>query len=66
MELVEKTRNHWGSKFPTFLCRTLENYDKMCIWMRQNKVEYFLWSSGSGGYTFDIRTNIEWFILKWQ
>jgi hypothetical protein len=58
--------NHWGTTFPFYHCSTYKEYKEICHWMLNNDVEHFLWASGSTGYMFDVRTNIEWFELRWS
>ncbi len=57
--------NSWSSQYPMYRCRRFEDYQELIWWMRDNGVKYFLWSTGSGGYIFDVRENAEWFELKW-
>jgi len=57
--------NPWGTPHPLYYCPTFNNFTEVRRWMAANSVEHFLWSTGSGGYTFDVRTNVEWFELKW-
>lgn len=63
---IEKASNPWASKYPMFRCPTWKDYEEACKWMNENKVEHFLWSSGSGGYTFDVREGRVWFLLRWS
>ncbi len=64
--IVKETQDYWGSKYPMFHCNTWADYEQICKWMYENKVEHFLWSSGSHGYTFDVRNRREWFALRWS
>ena len=34
-------------------------------WMMKNDVGYLHESSGIHGYGFSIKSNIEWFLLRW-
>ncbi len=63
--IVSEAHNYWGSKYPMFHCNTWKDYEEICKWMSKNRVEHFLWSSGSHGYTFDIRAGRDWFVLRW-
>lgn len=66
MKIERYDLNIWGSKYPMFWCRVFEDYREIIKWMRENDVEYFLWSSGSGGYIFDVRGDrAAWFALRW-
>ena len=58
--------NPWGTPHPLYFCPTFDNFTEVRRWMAANSVEHFLWASGSGGYTFDVRTNVEWFVLRWS
>jgi len=63
---IEKGINYWGSPHPMFRCKTKKDYDEIKQWMCKNNVEWFLWSSGSGGYIFDVRgDNAALFKLTW-
>ncbi len=59
--------NHWASKHPMFICRSYKDYEEIIAWMRQHRVNHFLWASGSGGYIFDVRgERADWFLLRWS
>ena len=62
---VEPTSYPGWSGHPTYLVRTFKDYQEVCMWMYKNQVEHFLLSSGSPGYTFQVRDKKEWFALKW-
>ncbi len=62
---VEPTSYPGWSDHPTYLVRTFQDYQEVCMWMYKNQVEHFLLSSGSPGYTFQVRDKKEWFALKW-
>jgi len=40
-------------------------YNTISAWMRQNDVKYELQSSGSNGFGFTVKSNLEWFVLRW-
>ena len=40
--------------------------DRSPVVHQRNKVEHFLLSSGIHGYTFQVKSNAEWFALKWS
>jgi hypothetical protein len=63
---IERTSYPGWVGHPTYLVRTVENWWEIRQWMYKNKVEHFLLSSGSNGYTFQVRENKEWFMLKWD
>ena len=54
----------WGNH-PTYHVGTFKDWEEICRWMYQCEVEHFLLSSGSHGYTFQVRNNKEWFQLRW-
>ncbi len=62
---IERTSYPGWVGHPTYLVRTFKDWEEICMWMYRNKVEHFLLSSGSNGYTFQVRDNKEWFMLKW-
>lgn len=66
MKIEKSVTNPWASKYPMFRCPTWKDYEEACKWMNEHKVEHFLWSSGSSGYTFDVRNGREWFLLRWS
>jgi len=41
------------------------DYNTVSWWMRQNDVKYELQSSDSNGFGFTVKSNLEWFMLKW-
>lgn len=51
---------------PIYVCKTLSDYLGVACWMDQNDTKYFLISSGSSGYYFEVRTNTELFALVWS
>ena len=63
---VEPTSYPGWHGHPTYLVRTFEDYEEICMWMYKNKVEHFLLSSGGNGYTFQVRGGKEWFMLRWS
>jgi hypothetical protein len=63
---IEKTSYPGWSNHPCYRVSTRDSYMEICRWMYQNEVEHFMLSSGSGGYTFQVKSNKEWFALKWS
>lgn len=63
---VEPTSYPGWAGHPTYLVRTSKDWEEVCLWMYKNKVEHFLLSSGSTGYTFQVRDRKEWFALRWS
>ena len=62
---VERTTFPGWSNHPSYLVRSYDDYLEVSKWMNKNQVENFLLSSGSYGYTFQVRKNHEWFALRW-
>ncbi len=62
---VEPTSYPGWNNHPTYHVGTFADWEEICMWMYKNKVEHFLLSSGSNGYTFQVRDNKEWFALRW-
>lgn len=62
---VEPTSYPGWAGHPTYLVRSFEDFIEISKWMFHNKVEHFLLSSGSNGYIFQVRKNVEWFMLRW-
>jgi len=62
---VEATTYPGWNKHPVFRCRKRDDFDEVVNWMRKNKVESFLLSSGSTGYIFQVTRRHEWFALRW-
>ena len=65
MTVVPTSYPGWNNH-PAFHVNTFEDWQEICMWMYRNKVEHFLLSSGSHGYTFQVRDGVEWFLLKWS
>lgn len=56
----------WGNNPTcTYRCRTTDAWYEVSSWMRQNEVEFFMLSSGSNGYIFEVSSLHDWFVLKW-
>lgn len=64
MKVVPTSYPGWNN-YPSYLVRDYDDYIEVSKWMNKNKVESFLLSSGSNGYTFQVRKNHEWFALRW-
>jgi hypothetical protein len=41
------------------------DYNTVSWWMREHDVKYELQTSGSNGYGFTVKSNLEWFMLRW-
>lgn len=53
----------WGQN--CYMVGDFRKFDEICLWMRQHEIEYLHLSSGPEGYAFQVKSNIEWFNLKW-
>lgn len=62
---VERTSYPGWSNHPAYRVSSYSDYLEISAWMCKNKIESFLLSSGSGGYTFQIKNNHDWFLLRW-
>jgi hypothetical protein len=62
---IESTSYSGWNNYPTYRVGTFSDWQELCFWMYKNKVEHFLLSSGSTGYTFQVKENNEWFTLRW-
>lgn len=62
---IESTSYPGWSNHPCYHVSGFQDWLDISAWMYKNKVEHFLLSSGSGGYTFQVRKNHHWFVLRW-
>lgn len=62
---IESTTYPGWNNYPTYHVSTFSDWQELCFWMYKNKVKHFLLSSGSTGYTFQVKENNDWFILRW-
>lgn len=65
IKMVKKTQYPGWYDYPVYSTSSYSEYQEICKWMNDNRVENFLLSSGSGGYIFQVKSNHEWFILRW-
>ena len=63
--MVTRSRYPGWNDYPVYHAPTYKEYQAVGQWMAENRVEEFLLQSGSAGYLFQVKSNIEWFILKW-
>lgn len=56
-------RNGYGPD--CYTVRYLWEFDQIRNWMYRNDVDYLHVSSGPEGYGFQVKSNIDWFNLKW-
>ena len=64
MKVHKGTYSGWND-YPVYTVSGFQDWLDLVGWMRENKVEHFLLSSGFQGYTFQVKSNAEWFALKW-
>ena len=48
-----------------FAVRNTQDFDQLRRWMNENNVDHWHISSGPQGIGFQVKSNVEWFILKW-
>lgn len=63
---VERSTYPGWNNYPVYKCRYSDEHNEVYDWMRANGCEHFLLSSGGSGYVFQVKTNHEWFILRWS
>ena len=63
---VEKRSFPGWSSHPSYAVNSYNDYLQIAAWMHQFDIEYFLLSSGAGGYVFQVRRNHELFLLRWS
>jgi hypothetical protein len=63
--MITRIRYAGWNDYPVYHAKTYAEYQTVGQWMAENRVEEFLLSSGSTGYIFQVKSNIEWFILRW-
>lgn len=66
-EIVNITRTTFPGweAYPAYHVPLYEDFFNLNIWMNKNDMKPFLLSSGSNGYTFQVRNNTEFFELTW-
>lgn len=53
-------------KYPTYKVNSYVEYEEIVRWMRNNKIGYSAMRSKiNDSYIFQVRTNHDWFILRW-
>lgn len=62
---IKSGRYPGWDNFPIYTVSNWKDYCELTMWMRGNGVEHFMLSSGSTGYTFQVKHNHEWFALRW-
>jgi hypothetical protein len=62
---VEKIGYAGWNDYPVYLCRTYNDFTQIGNWCYNNGVETFLVSSGGGEYRFQVKSNHDWFVLRW-
>lgn len=62
---IEKTKYPGWDQHPVYRVGSFSDYQSIRDWMDQNIVEHFLLSSGGLGYTFQVKSKHDWFMLKW-
>jgi len=62
---IKKSGYAGWNNYPVYTVSGFQDWLDIIGWMRENSVEHFLLSSGSQGYTFQVKSNQEWFALRW-
>ena len=62
---VERSGYSGWNDYPVYLVRTYNDFTQIGNWCYRHGVETFLVSSGGGEYRFQVKSNHEWFVLKW-
>lgn len=65
MKVFKSSFPGWNNH-PVYQCNKTDHWHEISSWMRKNDCDPFLLSSGSNGYVFQVRKNLEWFLLKWS
>jgi hypothetical protein len=66
MKVVERSGYSGWNDYPVYRVRSFQDWLDLIGWMKENHVEHFLLSSGYGGYVFQVKSNAEWFALRWE
>jgi hypothetical protein len=54
------------TRFPgIYHCPNSQDFVEVEQWMKQTDVEYFMLQMGYGGYVFQVKSNHDWFVLRW-
>lgn len=64
MKVVKSSFPGWNN-FPVYTCERTDDWFEVSKWLDKNGCDHFLLSSGSNGYTFQVRKNYDWFLLRW-
>jgi hypothetical protein len=62
---IERVKYPGWNEHPCYQVKTFQDYLQILSWMKHNQVENFQLSSGAHGYTFQVKTNHDWFLLRW-
>jgi len=62
---VERVKYPGWNKHPCYSVRSYNDYMEIVTWMIENQVDNFLVSSGGAGCIFQVKTNHDWFVLRW-
>ena len=65
MKVVKSSFPGWNN-FPVYTCERTDDWFEVRKWLDKNSCDHFLLSSGSNGYTFQVRKNHDWFLLRWS
>ncbi len=62
---VERSGYSGWNDYPVYRVSLFQDWLDLIGWMKENRVEHFLLSSGYSGYVFQVKSNHEWFALRW-
>jgi len=65
MSIVKRSSYPGWNTYPIYWCSTTDDHNEVYNWMRRNGCDHYLLQSGGNGYTFQVRKNHEWFIMRW-
>jgi hypothetical protein len=67
MKVVERVSYPGWDDYPVYHCKEgFDYYISVGLWCAENNVETFLIWVSTDGYTFQVKSNHEWFVLRWS
>ena len=63
MKIILKKKYGYGPN--CYIVAKLAEFYEIVSWMYENNVDHWHVSSGPEGYGFQVKSNVEWFNLKW-
>ena len=63
---VERSTYPGWNNFPVYRCNNSDDYHEVLTWMlRNNCKEFLLQTCSTGSHIFQVKSNHEWFVLRW-